>query len=407
VSGASSTVWEGPGSSRVVADAEVVIVGAGAVGTSIAYFLARRGVDTILVDKGPVCGETSGATVALIWVQTKTPTHYTRLSLLSADLYPVVVRALDDDVEYARPGGLRLATSEHEMNEAVQLAEHQRREAGLVIEVLDGDAVRRLEPAVGPAVVGGVYCPADGHINSLLYVHALARLAQRHGVRLFPFTPLLSIMRDAHGAVSGVVTPEGIIRARAVVNAAGVMASVVAAMVGVRVPIIPCRGQVVITEPLPPLITRPFHILRQSPRSGIFLCGETGDFVGLDRTVTPDAIRSVAQRVVRLLPALAKAQVLRSFAGLRPWPPDGLPFLGPVSSVPGFYVAVGHSGITLSPAYGKVISDLIVDGRTDVPIEPYNPCRFDGREEIVFTRGASRRVVYMNGDSWLVQVLSR
>jgi glycine/D-amino acid oxidase-like deaminating enzyme len=385
---------------RVIAETQVAVIGAGAVGTSIAYSLARRGVDTVLVDKGTVCGETSGATVALVWVQTKTPAHYTRLSLLSSDLYPEVVRALDDDVEYARPGGVRLATSEREMADAVRLAEQQRLAGGLTIEILDGAGVRRLEPAVGPDVVGGIYCHQDGHVNSLLFVHALARAARRHGARVMPFTPLSAITRDADGAVSGIVTPGGTIRAKVVVDAAGVQAPAVAAMVGMRLPIIPCRGQVIITEPLPPTVTRPLHILRQSPKSGIFLCGETGDFAGLDKSLTPDAIHSVARRAVRLVPALARAQALRIFAGLRPWPPDGLPFLGPVPSVPGFYVAVGHSGITLSPAYGKVLSDLIVDGRTDVPIHHYDPCRFDGQNEVVFTRGQIRRTVSFGDTAW-------
>jgi len=393
-------------SARVIAETQVAVVGAGTVGTSIAYSLARRGVDTILLDRGTICGETSAATFGIIWVQTKTPAPYTRLSLLSSDLYPEVVRALDDDVEYARPGGLRLATSEQEMEEAVRLAERQRLVPGLTIETLDGDGVRRLEPAVGPQVVGGIYCHQDGHINPILYVHALARAAMRSGARVMPFTPVSGITRDAQGAVTGAVTSAGAIRAKAVVNAAGVFAPVVAAMVGMRLPIIPCRGQVVITEPLPPTLTRPLSIIRQSPKSGIFLCGETGDLVGLDRSTTPGAIHSVARRAVRLVPALARVQVLRIFAGLRPWPPDGVPFLGAVPSVPGFYVAVGHSGITLAPAYGKVLSDLIVDGRTDVPIGPYDPGRFEGKGDVVFTRGRFRRSVSLTDDAWPAAILS-
>ena len=392
---------------REIAETEAVVIGAGSVGTSIAYALANRGADVILLDRAAsVCAETSAANAGLIWVQTKVPAYYTRFSLLSSNLYPDLVRALDDDVEYDRPGGLRLALTEPDWEEAIHLAEQQRQVAGLSIEILDGDAVRRLEPAVGPDVVGGIHCRQDGHINPILYVHALARGARRKGARIVLRTAVTGIVRRPDGAVAGVVTPEGVIRTRAVVNAAGVLAPVVAAMVGFRLPIIPCRGQVVVTEALPPTLTRPLANMQQTARSGVFLCGETGDFAGLDKSTDLASMRSVARRAIRLIPTLARSQVLRVFAGLRPWPPDGVPFLGPVSTIPGFYVAVGHSGITLSPLYGKVLSELIVDGRTDVPIEPYDPCRFDGRDEVVFIREHYRRDVSLKDPSWPTALLS-
>jgi len=392
---------------REIAETEVAVIGAGSVGTSIAYALANRGVGVVLLDRaGTVCAETSAANAGLIWVQTKVPADYTRFSLLSSNLYPNIVSTLDDDVEYDRPGGLRLALSEPELEEAIHVAERQRQVEGLSIEILDGDAVRRLEPAVGPEVIGGIHCRQDGHINPILYVHALARAARRKGARVMLRTAVTGIVRDPDGAIRGVATSDGVIRARAVVNAAGVLAPVVAAMVGLHLPVIPCRGQVVVTEALPPTLTRPLANMQQTAKSGVFLCGETGDFVGLDKSTALTAMRSVARRAVRLIPTLARAQVLRVFAGLRPWPPDGIPFMGPVSSVPGFYVAVGHSGITLSPLYGKVLSELIVDGRTDVPIRAYDPCRFDGHDEVMFTREHFHRSVSLKDASWPTALLS-
>lgn len=373
----------------VLAESDVVVVGAGAVGTSIACHLARRGAAVTLVDRRYVCAETSSATFGLVWVQSKVPEPYTRLSRLSSDLYPELVAALDEDVEYRRPGGIRVAFSDRELADLAVLAERQRRAADLEIEVLDGPALRRLEPALGPEVVGGSFCRQDGHVNALALVNALARAARRAGARVLSRTAVTGIQRR-DGAVSAVETERGLIRTRHVVNAAGVAAPEICRMVGVTLPIVPCRGQVLVTQALPRLLDHPLNHVRQSPATGVVFCGETGEFAGLDTGTTLEAAREVAWRAIRTIPALAGAQALRVFAGLRPWPPDGVPFFGPVRGVPGFYVAVGHSGITLAAVYGKVLSELILDGSTAVPLEPYDPLRYAGAAEVEFRRGDLR-----------------
>lgn len=376
-------------SERVIGESHAVVVGAGVVGASIAWHLAQRGADVTLVDRRYVCAETSSATFGLVWVQSKTPEEYTRLSRLSSDLYPRLIETLDEDVEYRRPGGIRVAFSEAELADLAALAERQRRAADLEIEVLDGPALRRLEPALGPEVVGGSFCRQDGHLNAIALANALARAARRAGVRILSRTPVTAIQRR-DGAVSAVETDRGLIRARHVVNAAGVAAPEIGRMVGVALPIVPCRGQILVTQALPRLLAHPLNQIRQSPTTGVVFCGETGDFAGVDKATTLEAARYLAQRAIRTVPALARAQALRVFAGLRPWPPDGVPFLGPVRGVPGFYVAVGHSGVTLAAVYGKVLSELILDGTTAVPIAPYDPLRYAGADEVEFRRGEQR-----------------
>lgn len=114
--------------------------------------------------------------------------------------------------------------------------------------------------------------------------------------------------------------------------------------------------------------------VRQDP-DGQFYLGVTNEEAAWDVTPTDWAREQIQAQAARLVPAVADLRIVHHFAGLRPMPRDGVPFLGPVDGVPGFYVAVGHSGITLSPIHGKVISDLIVDGLTDVDISAYNPLR--------------------------------
>jgi len=110
--------------------------------------------------------------------------------------------------------------------------------------------------------------------------------------------------------------------------------------------------------------------------SGTFMAGTTNEFVGHDRRVTYEASREILPRALRIVPALAGARVIRGWAGLRPMTPDGLPIYDAVPDVPGFFVAVGHSGITLAPITGQVFRDLIVKGHTDLPIAPYGLGRF-------------------------------
>jgi sarcosine oxidase subunit beta len=141
------------------------------------------------------------------------------------------------------------------------------------------------------------------------------------------------------------------------------------------------RGQVLVTLPMPRTLRLPMSGVRQNP-TGHFFMGFTREEAGYDASVTPDAIRTIARNAVRRVPILKDARLLRAFAGIRSMPADGLPCLGPVPSVPGFYVAVSHSGITLSPLHGRVIADLICDGRTEIPIAPYDPMRVQQEEAV-------------------------
>jgi sarcosine oxidase subunit beta len=131
---------------------------------------------------------------------------------------------------------------------------------------------------------------------------------------------------------------------------------------------------VLVTLPMPKTLRMPMSGVRQGPE-GHFFMGFTREEVGYNTDVTPDAIRTIARNAVRRVPMLKDARLLRAFAGIRSMPADGLPCLGPVPAVPGFYVAVSHSGITLSPLHGTAIADLICDGSTDLPIAPFDPTR--------------------------------
>lgn len=358
---------------ETVRETEVVVVGAGAVGVSVAYHLAKRGKRVVLVDREGVGSGTSAATFALIWVHSKEPAHYMELSLRSARMFPALVRELDADVHLEQQGGLTLCMSEADLANNRALVERQSVSPLYEGRLIDDAEVHRLQPGLSREVRGAVYSPNDGHLDSIRYVTALARGARRLGVVFALHTEVTGIERR-DGLVSAVLTTNGRIAAPHVVNTAGPYAASIARMVDLDLAVRPVRGQVLVTLPMPKTLRLPMSGVRQGP-DGRFFMGFTREEAGYNTDVTPDAIRTIARNAVRRVPMLKDARLLRAFAGIRSMPADGLPCLGPIPSVPGFYVAVSHSGITLSPLHGTVIADLICDGKTDIPIAPYDPTR--------------------------------
>ena len=361
---------------NTILDAEVVVIGAGAVGGSIAYHLAKRGKTVVLVDRRAPAAEASGANFGLVWVHSKEPWYYMELSLLSARMYPSLVAELDADVELRQEGGLVLCMSEAECQKGEAMLARQRRSSLFRGRLLTRREVLELQPGVTEDVVGATWSPDDGDVNPITYTLALARACERRGVKILPATTVTGIERS-HDRLSGVLTDRGRIATQVVVNAAGVQAPTIGEMVGHTLPIAPSRGQELITEPAPRLLRYPMSGVRQMKSTAQFLLGFTDEWVGINKQTTFAGATKIASNAVRKVPSVRHLKVVRSWAGVRPMPKDGVPLIGELREVPGFYVAVGHSGITLSPLYGRAISDLICDGTTDLPIGQYHPCRFD------------------------------
>jgi glycine oxidase ThiO len=354
--------------------ADVVIVGGGIRGLSIAYYLARAGARVSVVERGQIGAGASSANAGLVNASQKKPAHYTAFSLLSGDMYPEFVAGLDAPVDYQRDGFLRVAETEAEAEGLARDAAAQSRVPGINVEMLDMRAARTLEPALSPGLVAASFCAQDGNVDPLKLVPAVGRAARRHGARILHHLEVTDI-RVAGGRVAGVATREGEIAADTVVDAAGVFVPEIARMAGIEVPVLPQRGQMYQLEAMAPLLRRPVQALRQLA-SGTTMVGTTNEFVGHDRAVTYEAGAEILARARRIVPALGGARVIRAWAGLRPMTPDGLPIYEAVRELPGFHVAVGHSGITLAAITAQVFLDLITKGRTDLPIAPYGLGRF-------------------------------
>ena len=360
---------------KVIGEAQVVVIGAGVIGCSVAYHLARRGASVSVIEANGIATGTSSATLGLVWVQRKEPAEYMELNLLSSKLHAELAGTFDEDVELSQPGGM--ATYLDESIFRTQLAVMDRLNSASEkhqARALSPREARELEPALSLDIVGGIYCPHDGEINPIRLVFNLAFGAKKFGASFLTHTPVLRITQDEAG-VTGVDTQTGFYRAWTVVVAAGLGTAALMETAGINVPMAFERGQILVTEAMRRVMIYPSGNTRQTGRGNILL-GTTYESNCNERLATADGARKIAGHALRRYPALNDIQIVRHFAGIRPLPKDGKPYLGAVERVPGLFVATSHSGITLAPVHGKVISELILDGHTDVPIGIYQPERY-------------------------------
>lgn len=359
---------------------DVVIIGAGVSGASIAHQLSRHGYAVTVVDRvGPGSGA-SGACDQAIFLQSKRPGLHLRLALTSRRLYETLPAELDADIEFTPDGGM-VAIEDASQWEFMQGFVAEQREAGIDVELIDGADARRLQPSLADHVVGATTSPLDAEVNPLLLNAALLAAAERAGTRVLRNTEMTSLLSD-HGRVRGIRTTAGDLMADTVINAAGPFAGLVGERAGIPTPITPRRGSILITEPVPQLLngillcaqyvaakhlyavtgTPPPHGIGLSlgqTAAGNLLIGGSREFAGFSREVGGEVISAIARHATRIVPALERVRMIRTMTGFRPYTGDGLPIIE--ESRPGWITAAGHEGdgIALAPVTGQLVLDLM------------------------------------------------
>jgi glycine/D-amino acid oxidase-like deaminating enzyme len=362
------------------------------VGAACALYAARAGLDVTLVDRGPGAGGTTGAGEGNVLVSDKEPGPELDLALLSGRLWAELAREFGDAVEYDAKGGVVVASSPGGLTALERFATEQRA-AGVVAEPVAGDALYDLEPHLAPGLPGGVHYPQDCQVMPAL---AAAHLARASGARLLTGHTVTDVLRTPDGAVRGVRTDRGDLHAPAVVNAAGTWGGDLAALAGVHLPVLPRRGFVLVTEPLPRRVRHKVYAadyvadvasdsaaLQTSPvvegtAAGPVLIGASRERVGFDRSFSLPVVRALAAGATLLFPFLSDVRAMRSYVGFRPYLPDHLPAIGPDSRVPGLYHACGHegAGIGLAPGTGHLIAQALTDKTPELDLTPFRPDRF-------------------------------
>ncbi|MEG8278978.1 NAD(P)/FAD-dependent oxidoreductase [Streptomyces sp. AHA2] len=372
---------------------DVVVVGAGVVGAACALYAARAGLRPVVVDRGPVAGGTTGAGEGNLLVSDKEPGPELDLALLSARLWAELAEeGLGKAVEYEPKGGVVVARGDSALAGLGKLAAGQRA-AGVEAVPVPSGRLHDLEPDLAPGLAGGMHYPQDAQVMPAL---AAAHLLRASGARLLTGREVTEVLRGTGGAVRGVRTDRGDVHAPAVVNAAGTWGAEVAARAGVRLPVLPRRGFVLVTEPLPPRIRHKVYAadyvadvasdsaaLQTSPvvegtPAGPVLIGASRERVGFDRSLSLPAVRALAAGATALFPFLAGVRALRAYAGFRPYLPDHLPAIGPDPRVPGLLHACGHegAGIGLATGTGRLITRALTGEPPDLDLGPFRPDRF-------------------------------
>ena len=376
-------------------NADVVVIGAGVIGASIAYQLAKRKLNVVVLEKSGFASGSSGACGGTIFLQTKRPGIHLEMALQSAKRFLHLEEELAANIEYQNNGGMIIIEHEDEMK-SVQRSLELQRNAGLEVSLLDQKQSRELEPSLNQMILGATFSSMDAQVNPFFLTFALLKTAEIFGAKVYCNTRVTGIGK-ASDRIHSVQTDKGDIETETIVNAAGVYAAAVGAMVDLDIPIKPRRGQLVVTEAVEPMIhhcilSAQYIVAKFNPElvqqgggvsieqtfNGNFILGTTREFVGFNKCVTIEGMHHIINHVSAILPWIRQLSFIRAFAGLRPHTPDGLPILGRAPGLDGFIIAAGHEGdgIALAPITGELIADLIVDNKTDPLMDAYKLERF-------------------------------
>ena len=380
--------------------AEVVIVGSGGFGASTAYHLARRGIhDVILLDRYDLGSQTSPRAAGL--------TSKVAASELMVKLVNEAVETLaafesvtGRSIAFHRVGAMRVlltAEGEARMRRDAALAQS----FGVKVEFLSADEAERRAPhfrAAGARAI--LFSPEDGYFHPPLVAREFAAAAGELGVTLAPGTAVTGFVHEG-GRIRGVRTSAGVIESPVVVDAAGAWSALLADQVGIRVPMVPTRHQLFITEPIAGV--EPHHpivrihepsVYTRPEQGGLMLGGYEDQPLQIDMRKEPEGFQvrdlpldvsvlwGLAGEVTAHFPALRGAKLREHRGGLPTISPDGEHIVGPVASLAGFYIASACNvgGLSISASVGRVLADLIVDGSSQPDLGRMSVERFRGRD---------------------------
>jgi len=375
--------------------ADVVVIGGGIIGSCCAYYLVKEGLKVALVERGEICSEASKTCQGHLFLW-ELPEINIILAKASKKLYRQISEEIEMDIELRNTGSMSIAESPEGLETLKQTINELQR-AGVECELLDGKEFVKREPSITPEIAGGGYFPEDGQLNPLLATTGIAQAAKKMGAELLTETEVTGIELSADkSAVKAVMTNKGKIETKRVVNAAGAWSGQIGQMVGINIPVVPRKGNLMVVENVPDNFINCKIILAsgyldslkgdkkvavaanvQQTKEGNLLLGSSREFAGFDKEVNPEVISRIAAGCIKYFPALSGLNTIRSWAGLRPYSPDMLPIISD-SRIEGFYVASGHEGvgITMGPITGKLITQIITGQKTDLPVEQLSVNRF-------------------------------
>ncbi|WP_326834276.1 FAD-binding oxidoreductase [Amycolatopsis rhabdoformis] len=377
--------------------ADVLVVGAGVVGAACAYYCAAAGMRVVVLERGGVAGGTTSGGEGNILVSDKELGAELDLALLSVKLWAELGERFGPEaLELEHKGGVVVAQSAQAAAGLAELAAEQRGR-GVEVADLSPAEVADLEPNLTDHVSSGAYYPQDKQVQPMLAAAELLRQAGKLGAQLHTGTEVRAVRRGRDGSFAGVSTNRGEFSARRLVNAGGTWGGEISKLAGAPIPVLPRRGFVLVTEPLPRVIRHKVYtadyvanvasgdagletsVVVEGTKSGTVLIGASRERVGFDRQFSLEVVRKLAAQAIGVFPFLADVALMRSYLGFRPYCPDHLPVIGEDPRLPGLVHACGHegAGIGLAAATGHLVAQQASGGKPDLDLTPFRADRFD------------------------------
>ena len=387
---------------------EVAVIGGGIVGCATAYYLAESGLEVIIIEKNDIASGTSSRCDGNVSIVDKDPGFESHMSQVSQQLLEELAEKLDMPFEYRKHGSILVCDNDEEMEACINWVNIQK-ENGLKFNVLDQQDIRNESPFFAEDIPGGLECETDSLINPYLFCYSLVDQAQRsYGLEVKTQAEVTNILKEDDFIIR---TTNGDVRAKKVVNAAGVWAPFIGKMLDIDIPIIPRKGHILVGSRQEPVMMRNVmefgYLMNKFERERIaderttahgvalvleptenqnFLLGSSRQFVGYDSSIDIRVIETIARRALRFFPKMTDFKIIRAYTGFRPFTEDHLPIVSAVDEIPGFYIAAGHEGdgISLATGTGKLMEEIINEkSETIMPTEPLRYDRFKKSEEKV------------------------
>ncbi len=387
---------------------DVVVVGAGAVGTSVAYHLTKKGFEVALVERGDIASGTSSHCDAVALICDKKPGIDTQMGYASIQVFKELAKEFSYDFEFHQPGSLYVCETDQEYEVAADYVKQQQAD-GYAMRMVDPYEMQEMEPYLAKDLVGGIWTEPDSSMSPYKLCFAFVEEAKKLGLKVFDHHTVQGIKLNEKGSVEGVITDRGTIKTKRVVNCGGPWARELGKMVGLDIPIFPRKGTILISEKTARVCNQKVHEFGymlskfedinfkrnvselvekhnvafniEPTKADNFLLGGNREYKGFDINTEIEVMRAIAERGIRFFPIISEINMIRAYSGVRPYCEGHLPIVSEVEEIPGYFIAAGHEGdgISLSGITGRMVAQIMAGEETDFDISKLNFSRFKGQ----------------------------
>ena len=369
---------------------EVIVVGGGVIGVSLAYGMVKNGAKVILIDKVDNRLTASRGNFGLVWVQGKGKgmPRYVEWSIEATEKWPEFAENLETEsgfnLNYEKTGGLDICLGEEEHEERVNFIEEMSQASSSGSYDCEMISIKELQGMIpeiklGKEVSGASFCSHDGCVNPLNLLKAMSSSFQENGGGYRPEQFVQKIEYSSNGFK--IETETHSFNAKKLVLACGLMTTKLASMVGMKVPVIAERGQIIVTESTSRVFNYPTAGIRQN-YDGSFMLGASHEAVGYNIETSYEVLQNIAKRAIQILPSLKNLQMIRSWAALRVLTPDKMPVYLESDQYPGAYAITSHSGVSLASLHSSNLVEWILEERIPPGFTAFHPKRINVQEAI-------------------------